>query len=156
MYGCVKRNECNNVTQIQKLRKKNPRVRIYKSHPHFRRRGEIYDTTASPGMADQRLNTAAWRRRDGMGCTSTSATPRPTVSPIATEMSCSAVWKPERYELDCPAVVCDANVSSPPFPSPDGTWNSIPVICAGVRCSACDEDTQEEKTHHDHKGVASE
>ena len=107
-------------------------------------------------MADQRLNTVAWRRRDGMGCTSTSTIPRLAVSPTATGISCSAVWNSERYALDHPAVVCDANVSSPPFPSPDGTWNSISVICADVKCSACDEDAQEEKTDHDHKGVASE
>lgn len=43
-----------------------------------------------------RLNTPPPRRRDWMGCTMKSAMPSPTESPIDTEMSCSAVWKPDR------------------------------------------------------------
>jgi hypothetical protein len=73
----------------------------------------------------------AARLRDWIGCTTMSASPRPTVRPIATEMSCSPVWKPDRYtaaELPLPLVLSDANVSSPPFPSPDGSWKRMPVI----------------------------
>ena len=43
-------------------------------------------------------NKPAARRLDGTGCTSTSEMPRPTVSPIETEMSWRAVWKPDKYD----------------------------------------------------------
>ena len=77
-------------------------------------------------------NKPAARRLDGTGCTSTSEMPRPTVSPIETEMSWRAVWKPDRYDsfVDDPDSVCDTNVNRPPFASPDGSWNRMPVICS--------------------------
>ena len=70
-------------------------------------------------------------RRDGIGCTRTSEIPSPTVSPIETEMSWRAVWKPERYDSDEdePDSCCETKVKRPPFASPEGSWKRMPVIC---------------------------
>lgn len=79
-----------------------------------------------------RLNTPPARRRDWMGCTTTSEMPSPTVSPIDTEISWRAVWNPDRYDSDDeePDVSSDTNEKRPPFARPDGSWNRMPVICA--------------------------
>lgn len=53
--------------------------------------------TRQGSYGDYRLKIPAARRRDWMGKTSTRETPRPTVKPMATETSCSAVWNPDRY-----------------------------------------------------------
>lgn len=55
---------------------------------------------------------------------------KPTVRPIATDMSCNAVWKPDRYVVvdEDPEVELYANERRPPFPRPEGSWNRIPVI----------------------------
>lgn len=69
-----------------------------------------------------------------MGCTNTREMPRPTVRPIHTEMSWRAVWNPDRYDsfVDDPDSCCWTNVKRPPFASPDGSWNRMPVICEEV------------------------
>jgi hypothetical protein len=69
----------------------------------------------------QRLKTPPARRLDWIGCTSTSDIPNPTAKPMATEMSCSAVWNPDKKDVEEPDVCWDANVRRPPLPSPDGT-----------------------------------
>ena len=61
-----------------------------------RRRGRWYVEVDDVEVVRHRLNTPPPRRRDWMGCTMKSAMPSPTESPIDTEMSCSAVWKPDR------------------------------------------------------------
>ena len=67
-----------------------------------------------------------------MGWTNTREMPRPTVRPMHTAMSWRAVWKPDRYDsfVDEPDSCCCTNVKRPPFASPEGSWNRIPVICA--------------------------
>lgn len=53
--------------------------------------------------------------------------------PMETETSCSAVWKPDRYDSaeDWPESCFDTNVNRPPFATPDGSWKRMPVICKG-------------------------
>lgn len=58
----------------------------------------------------------------------TSEMLRPTVRPIATDMSWSAVWNPERYESAASFFCWFASVSSPPLESPEGTWKRMPII----------------------------
>jgi hypothetical protein len=82
---------------------------------------------------------------------------RPTVSPIATDMSCNAVWNPERYELDAPADCCDANWSSPPLDRPDGTWKRIPVIyIIHAMLTPHESGYPLSVTDHDNEGITTE
>ena len=81
---------------------------------------------------DHKLKMPAARRRDWMGKTSTRDTPRPTVRPSATDTSCSAVWKPERYTWlkFCPESDALTKENRPPLATPEGSWNRMAVICA--------------------------
>ena len=90
-----------------------------------------------------------------MGKTQTREMPRPTVRPIATEMSCSAVWKPESQVSDelWPASCLETKVNSPPFAKPEGSWNRIPVIYVDMRTLS---KWEEEETYHNDKSVAFE
>jgi hypothetical protein len=69
---------------------------------------------------DHKLNTPPALRLDWIGWTRTMDTP---VIPIATEMSCRAVWNPETFELlgALPSVSLLANANRPPLPKPDGS-----------------------------------
>ena len=85
------------------------------------------------GETNYKLKTAPARLLDCTGWTTTSEIPKPTVSPIATEMSCRAVWKPDKYDVDDPEFDRSANDSRPPLPSPLGSWKRIPVICISAK-----------------------
>jgi phosphodiesterase/alkaline phosphatase D-like protein len=70
-----------------------------------------------------RLKTPAARLRDWIGKTQTRDMPRPTVKPIATDTSCSAVWNPDSHVSfdDWPESALETKVKSPPFATPDGS-----------------------------------
>src|SRR6266404_4118266 len=95
-------------------------------------------------IAIYKLKTPLFRFRDCIGKTTTREIPRPTVRPTETAMSWRATWKPEMYDDDdevlavpVPDACCEAKCSRPPLPRPEGSWKSMPVICACVRGVAC-------------------
>lgn len=81
-------------------------------------------------MIGHNVNMPVPRRREGSGWTSTSEIPSPTVRPIETDMSCNAVWKPERYTSfeDEPDSCACTKLKRPPFARPEGSWKRMPVI----------------------------
>ena len=65
--------------------------------------------------------------------------------------------------MDTPDVCCDANVSRPPLPRPDGSWNRMPVICRGAKrvsyqsiAHATRGRISAKTAHHDHERVPAE
>jgi hypothetical protein len=78
--------------------------------------------------------------------------PSPTVKPTDTEISCNAVWKPDKYDEAEPETCWDANVNNPPFPRPEGSWKRMPVIWR-IRCKMGDNGNRRsfETHHHDER-----
>jgi hypothetical protein len=68
-----------------------------------------------------KLKMLAASRLDRMGWTTKIEILRPTVNPLAIDISCSAVWNPETYEPGNPSFCWKAKESRPPLERPEGT-----------------------------------